>query len=131
MLSDNTCPCGSGSWYTMCCKPYIAREKIAETPEVLMRSRYSAYSQAKLRYIVDTQCGEAAIDFDRASAKRWAKAVTWLGLSVQRAWQPSNEVGFVEFTASFVADGEEQTLEEISEFHCIDGRWFYVGKSTS
>ena len=36
------CPCGSGKTYAACCKKIISGEKKAETPEELMRSRYSA-----------------------------------------------------------------------------------------
>lgn len=51
------CPCGTGSSYETCCKPYISGEKPAPTPEDLMRSRYTAYSRggdADVEYIVRT-----------------------------------------------------------------------------
>lgn len=124
-----SCPCGSTQSFSSCCEPFITRASYPQTPETLMRSRYTAYTLAKLRYIVDTQRGVAEMDFDRASAKRWAKSVTWLGLTVHRAWCESDDVGFVEFTARFTQNDQAQSLHELSEFQRIDQRWYYVAAS--
>ena len=59
-----TCPCGSKKNYADCCQPFIELKKIPETPEQLMRSRYTAYTQANMDYIVRTMRGKAAADFD-------------------------------------------------------------------
>ena len=37
------CPCGSKNTYQDCCEVYLDGSKLAETPEKLMRSRYTAF----------------------------------------------------------------------------------------
>lgn len=56
-----SCPCKSGKRYADCCEPFITRINLPETPEQLMRSRYTAYSQANIDYIMGTMKGEASV----------------------------------------------------------------------
>jgi uncharacterized protein YchJ len=44
------CPCGGGAFAT-CCGPYLAGDAIAESAELLMRSRYSAYTLRDENYL--------------------------------------------------------------------------------
>ena len=39
------CPCGSEKIYTECCEPLIKGDRVAETAEALMRSRYTAHAK--------------------------------------------------------------------------------------
>lgn len=122
----NHCPCGSTSNYSTCCGRYIDGAQPAGTPELLMRSRYSAYTLAKINYIKRTMSGNALIDFNPGEVKRWARQVKWLGLRVVQAYNVSENKGFVEFVAHF-QDGEcLQSIHEVSEFHRVEGIWFYV-----
>ena len=43
MSNPDLCPCGSGELYEKCCGVYHSGAAVPETPEQLMRSRYSAY----------------------------------------------------------------------------------------
>ena len=43
MKNEDTCPCKSGKTFGECCGPIISGEKKAESPEALMRARYSSY----------------------------------------------------------------------------------------
>src|SRR5436309_371358 len=119
------CPCGSMKLYTECCGPLIEGKHLPETPEQLMRSRYTAYTMANVDYIKKTMRGPASQGFDRKEAFAWAKSVTWLGLKVVDT-KTFGTKGFVEFIASFKLKNEIQTIEEISEFHFLDGKWYYV-----
>ena len=40
--NEMDCPCGSGGAYAECCEPIITGAREADTPEQLMRARYSA-----------------------------------------------------------------------------------------
>lgn len=123
-MSD--CPCGSRVEYSMCCEPYVLGIKLPQSPEALMRSRYTAYSMANIDYIKNTMRGKAAIGFNEQGSKKWATRVSWINLCVHRAFIETPSKGFVEFTAMFV-DGERlQSMHELSEFEYEDGRWFYV-----
>ncbi|MCX7125024.1 MAG: YchJ family metal-binding protein [Gammaproteobacteria bacterium] len=121
-----SCPCGSQKLFSACCEPYINGTKNAQTPEILMRSRYSAYSLAKIDYIQKTMCGKAAKDYDPINAHRWASDVHWIGLAVKHTSKIKKDTGTVTFTARFSENGKENSIDEKSIFKKIKGVWFYV-----
>lgn len=121
------CYCGSPLPYAQCCQPYHLNLQTAQTPEILMRSRYSAYASANIDYIQATMRDKASIGFDPMSAKLWAQRVIWVKLQVLNAPPPSSTHGQVEFTASFVDNKKLIQMHEISDFLYTEGRWFYVG----
>lgn len=119
------CTCGSQKPYTDCCQPFVSGKAKPTTPEQLMRSRYTAYTQANVRYIRSTMRGPALNGFNAAHAKQWAKSVTWQKLQVLKA---SNTQ--VEFAAYYEANGTQKILHELSSFEYIDNQWFYVDGQT-
>lgn len=125
----NPCPCGSESAYEQCCKPFITGNAKPATAEQLMRSRYTAYTKAKTSYIAKTSRGEALEQFDAKRAKKWAKESKWLGLQVTNTKQGDAEdtIGWVDFIATYQDKHGIHELHELSEFHKIDGMWYYVG----
>ncbi len=124
---SNVCLCGSGKIEALCCLPYLQGQHYPSTPESLMRSRYSAYAKANIDYILQTMRGPAAAGFDAIAAKEWAERVKWLRLRVIKAEPVAEEAdcGYVEFIAYYIDQGRRQTLHEVSEFHLIEGRWYY------
>lgn len=124
-MPNALCPCNSQKPYAMCCGPLLAKEKIAMTPEQLMRSRYTAYSQANIDYIEATMRAPAAAGFNRKQARAWASSVLWQGLNVI-AVSEHGDVGEVEFVASYFDAGQLHHIKERSVFHRIQGRWYYV-----
>lgn len=126
MKNTVICPCGSQNYFMQCCNLYLCEEKIPETPELLMRSRYSAYALANINYIQKTMCGKMLIDFNPEEAEEWAKKVNWRGLQVINSRMETPEKGYVEFVAHFIDAGKSRSIHEISEFNLIDGHWFYV-----
>lgn len=122
------CPCGFDKNYNDCCGRYIESQENASTPELLMRSRYTAYTLANIDYIVKTMKYKAAEHFDAADAKQWAESVTWLGLKVLNA-SMENARGNVEFIAYYQAGNQQHELHEKSEFVCENGKWFYIDGS--
>ena len=125
------CSCGSNLGYLNCCGLYIEGKAVAGSPEILMRSRYTAYTLAKIAYIKQTMLGNALNGFNAADAKRWARRVKWIGLRVLNVVDEHADKGFVEFIASFREGGRLQSIHEISEFNCINGVWYYVGGTHS
>lgn len=119
------CPCGLNNSYLTCCGRFIDGKALPATAEELMRSRYTAYTLAKLNYIEKTMKGPALKEFDKKEAEDWVKNTTWLGLEVIHAKQ-QNKRGWVEFIANYITDGEKMSLHELSEFHLTNGKWFYV-----
>jgi SEC-C motif-containing protein len=123
------CPCGTGQSYAECCGPFIAGERTAGTPEQLMRSRYTAYTQANIDYIANTMKSPASDQFDPRIAKEWAERVQWLELDVLKS-SLNGSKGFVEFRAYFFDKDKKHTIHELSEFHLINEKWFYMSGST-
>ena len=120
------CPCGSKKRYEGCCGPYIENKALPPTPEALMRSRYTAYTKADMDYIQKTMKGKVLREFNPKDAMQWAISSQWQSLEIMNAPEPENDVGYVTFVAHFMADNEPQAHYEHSEFHKMDGRWYYV-----
>lgn len=120
------CACGSHSEYNQCCGLYHRHQAIAPSPEVLMRSRYCAYTMANLDYIKQTMRGKPLLGFDALDAAKWAERVSWLGLKVVASKQECDDKGYVEFIARYREDGQVKQIHEISVFERHEGNWFYV-----
>ncbi len=103
------CYCGLQAEYIDCCGRFINGTEIPEIPELLMRSRYSAYAQGLVDYIALTMSGKALDGFDKISSKQWAESVTWLGLKVINTYNESTQHGFVEFSAKFMQKKQQIT----------------------
>lgn len=122
------CPCGSGKAYSACCGPFLDGKEAPKTAEALMRSRYTAFTKARVDYIAKTMREKAAIGFDAAATKTWAESVVWKGLQVveSREFGPQRSLGTVEFFASFEENNRPYRLHEKSTFRRVHGRWYYV-----
>mgnify|MGYP002013349571 CR=1 len=48
------CACGNGAPYAECCRPYHKGDAAAETPERLLRTRYSGFAYRLIPYIIET-----------------------------------------------------------------------------
>lgn len=119
------CPCGSNKAYSVCCGVFISGQKVAPTPEALMRSRYTAYTKANVDYIEKTMRGPAMKHFDKKEAAAWAKEAHWLGLQVLGSTQ-KDKSGTVEFIASYSVAGQNQSMRELSQFELDNEQWYYV-----
>lgn len=120
------CPCCSTKNYTDCCGIFISGAKNPTTPEELMRSRYTAYSQANIEYIARTMKPPASHGYDAQSAREWAIAVTWRKLEVLHTSMANPKKGFVEFIAHYSHNNQDFHIHELSEFHLRKNQWFYV-----
>lgn len=118
--SSMKCPCGSQQAFVHCCEPYIVGKAHAESPETLMRSRYSAYATKHYDYILMTYASaeREAIDID--SLKRHDKDCIWKRLDVIATHDAQ-----VEFRAFYLFDGVYFCMHERSYFVLEEGRWRY------
>jgi len=104
---------------------FISGQSLPATPEQLMRSRYTAYTQNNFDYLTDTMKDPAAKRFDLDSARDWADKVEWIRLEViSTKAEPTK--GYVEFLAYFYENNKRHAMHELSEFHLEDGKWYYV-----
>ena len=123
------CPCCSEKKYVDCYGRFIEGKQPPGSAEELMRSRYTAYTQANVDYIERTMKSPALDRFDKENAREWAARVEWLKLEVVNSFQ-HNLRGFVEFAAHYKENNKRHVIVENSEFHQIDGHWFYVDGTT-
>ncbi|MTI09752.1 YchJ family protein [Curvivirga aplysinae] len=120
------CPCGSHAEYEACCAPFH-NGAIAETPEQVMRSRYSAFVVDKLQYLEDTLTEESKSDYDAEETKTWAENAKWLKLEVRNTTGGTKDdtTGTVEFVANFKVGPEQHAHHEVSTFVKEGDRWLY------
>lgn len=118
-----SCPCGTRRNLDACCGRFIDAGLRADTPEALMRSRYTAYVLGRVLYLREswhprTRPQRLELDPD----------IRWSGLEVVRASTEDEDHGTVEFVARFQRRGEgaTQTLHEHSRFERRRGAWVYV-----
>ena len=117
MITDSSCPCGSGKTLAQCCLPIIQGRQAAGSAEALMRSRYSAFVLGDADYLLsswDTQTRPGELELDDQSAK-------WCGLKILHAMDDS-----VNFVAYFTENNQSYVLQEKSRFRQQDGQWRYV-----
>ena len=138
MPQPSTCPCGGPSLAT-CCGPYLSGDAIAQTAEVLMRSRYTAYTLRNEAYLratwhPSTLPAEPIVDLN--------ERLQWLGLEVESNLRlrkrkvelaESQDADTVEFVARYKINGRAHRLHEVSRFVREQAagvaRWFYLDGS--
>jgi len=122
------CPCGSSHLFANCCEPIISGKKEALTAQELMRSRYTAFTQANVDYLMKSHSAKTRPIKERKSIEKWARSVTWMGLTIiqTQAGEASDEIGYVEFKALYLENGKPQQIHEKSLFQRENGKWVYV-----
>ncbi len=96
---------------------------MAATAEILMRSRYTAYTRYREDYLLATwhpDTRPAKLDLAAQPLNQWQ------GLTVKHHEQPTAEQATVEFVARYKINGQAHRLHEISRFVREAGQWFYV-----
>ncbi len=126
-MAGMDCPCGTGKKLAQCCGPFIQGKKLPETPELLMRARYTAYVNAEIDYILGTQDPKTSGDVDRESTESWSKKSEWLGFElIDTAMGEDGETGTVDFIARYRLKGEEYAHHEQASFRRDETRWLFV-----
>ncbi|MGX3067089.1 YchJ family protein [Ursidibacter arcticus] len=121
------CPCQSGKTYQECCQPFHLTQQYPSTAEQLMRSRYSAYTQVNIDYIVATTVPSQQALLDRQAMEQWGKSTRWAGLEIlEHKPAISKQHSTVEFNALFQTESGIEAHHELSLFVKINNRWFFV-----
>lgn len=129
-MSNIDCPCGQGN-YANCCQPLHLGVAIAATAEQLMRSRYSAFAQHEIDYIVQTTAKGQQQALDVAAIRDWSESNQWLKLEVVQAQEKLDKNhAQVEFKAHYHDGQQEQEHHEISHFVKYAGAWYFLDPTT-
>ena len=125
--TNQPCPCGSRKKYQYCCGIYLSGKKLPATAEKLMRSRYTAFCQGDIDYLIATHHPNKRTKNESKQLANSIKNTSWLGLKIIDT-SPGNKydvLAFVEFVAVFKTDDIQQ-LHERSKFIKTEGKWFYL-----
>lgn len=117
---DERCPCGSSAVFGSCCAPFH-RGAAADSPEQLMRSRYSAFVVGNARYLSETwhprtRPDDLTLDPDQE----------WEGLEVLASSHDGADAGTVVFRARWRHGRAHGLLRETSRFVRARERWYYL-----
>lgn len=117
-----TCYCGSQRDFAHCCKPFLTGKQFPESPEALMRSRYTAYVLIEVDYLLKTTHPKTRYLHKKRDILAWAKESEWVKLEVLEAKE--NTVVF----KAYFRDRNKQLIShwEHSVFEQVNGKWFYL-----
>lgn len=121
MSFNPICFCGYNRPFEDCCQPLINRSKQAQTPEQLMRSRFSAYATKAYQYIFDTYAKQSQTSLSIADIQASAEGCQWFALVIHpeegssRLITNSSEQS-VEFSAFYIDDDKLIEMREKSRF---------------
>ena len=126
---ERRCPCGGGD-YSSCCEPLHRGCRQAVTAEQLMRSRYTAFVNGEVDYLMATHPEPGVAEPERRRALlQTCRQTRWLGLTILHvsAGGPGDPEGTVRFEARYRGG----ILKETSLFQrrdgTLDGDWVYIG----
>ncbi|WP_413722777.1 YchJ family protein [Sodalis sp. RH23] len=126
---DILCPCDSGLPPDQCCAAFISGARPPRTPGQLMRSRYTAFTQRNVDYLIATWHPDCEAARWRAELTAQCAVTQWRGLVVkaESAGRDAQE-GYVEFIARFFDEQRQRPgfIHERSRFVRMDDRWYYV-----
>ena len=114
------CSCCSNQYYIDCCQPYHQKKAIASTPEILMRSRYTAFVLKLDDYLLATHHPSTRpVTLDLNNDPYWSSL---------RIIESSQKLttGQVHFQAIYKLNLGWGYLEEKSQFIFEDGHWYYL-----
>jgi len=114
------CICGNDKSYDECCGKIISHKAKAQTPQELMRSRYSAYVNSDARYLLMSTVAENQYEEDIELIEDFSSQVDWLGLKVLSA-----KGNVVEFKAYYRDKEGIKVLHEKSNFILESSVWKY------
>jgi len=124
MTNQSFCPCGSGTPFSSCCLPVLNDHRLATTAEALMRSRYTAFVEKHEKHVLSSWHGSTRpkkLNFED-------HPVAWLGLEIHQCQEglTTDDHGTVDFTSSYLENGQLCRLRELSQFIKEDGLWYYL-----
>ncbi len=124
MNSNALCPCGSTLTYQNCCELIHKDQSLAESAEMLMRARYTAFVQDDEDFL--KQSWAAATRPEEIDTG--ADSIHWLRLEILEtgAGKKGDPHGTVEFVTTFLASGHLCRLHETSNFIFQDNCWYYL-----
>ena len=115
------CPCNPSKLYIDCCKKAHQDINSVTTPEILMRSRYSAFVMADVDYLQKSHhSATRPSNAEKKEILAWTKSVEWIKLDVLKSTENT-----VEFKAFFYENNSLNVIHENSFFVKENKHWVY------
>jgi SEC-C motif-containing protein len=123
IFPETECPCKSSKLFGACCSSILVDHSLAATPEMLMRSRFTAFVIEDSAFLLrswDNSTRPQSIHFENN--------IVWLRLIIEDAPQPlpGDSAGTVTFRAYFIQNDKFVEMKEQSTFTRKRGLWFYL-----
>jgi SEC-C motif domain protein len=126
MIDLQECPCGGGE-FSHCCGLIIDGSAQAQTPEQLMKARYSAYATGAIEFLGKSTHSKTRKQFDPEGAESWSRDSRWLGLTILGMDSFLPDRAHVNFEARYEdKDGVVIFHRERSLFEREDDEWRFV-----
>lgn len=124
-MNTQLCVCTSGKRFNQCCQPFLIGSERPKTPVQLMRSRFSAFALGGYgKYLLNSWLPSSSTGLSEFELSQLS--VDWQHLQIVDKSQ-NGERGMVEFKAVFLDhQGQEKLHHEVSQFHRVNGRWYYA-----
>jgi SEC-C motif-containing protein len=115
------CPCNPSKQYIDCCKKVHQNINSAKTPEMLMRSRYSAFVLADIDYLLKSHSSKTRPSRrENQDTLSWTLSVKWVKLEVLVSTEYT-----VQFKAYFYENESLHMIHEHSSFVKENNHWVY------
>lgn len=124
-----SCPCGLGRAYEDCCGRYISGAEDPPTAEALMRARFTAFARKDVDYLAKTFAPQSGAQAHAEAARKWVERARFDKLQVLSVVKggADDQLGRVEFLATYTEDGVAWDHHEVSEFaRNAAGRWCFI-----
>ncbi len=127
-MTTSNCPCGNPKSLAECCQPFLSGKKKPQTTEELLRSRYTAFTQGNVDYILATHHSKTQDQVERNEIEDWAKNSKWEGLEIhgKHLGEAKDTEGQIVFVARYESQGKAFEHGEHSFFEKENGDWKFV-----
>tara|TARA_R110002049_G_scaffold63196_6_gene168207 strand:- start:4621 stop:4989 length:369 start_codon:yes stop_codon:yes gene_type:complete len=116
------CPCNQNKLYKNCCKKAHDNIEAVTSAEQLMRSRYSAFVLANIKYLHKSHYSATRpSNKEYKELEKWTKSVKWIGLEILDSTKNA-----VKFKAYFTEKNNLEVIEEHSIFCKENNYWVYL-----
>ncbi|QOD60982.1 Sec-C motif domain protein [Polaribacter haliotis] len=116
------CPCNPENLYKDCCEIAHNNIKNVISAEQLMRSRYSAFVLADIKYLSKSHHSSTRLSKHKyKELEKWTKSVDWVKLEFLNSTENT-----VRFNAFFIEKGNLESIQENSFFCKENNHWVYL-----
>lgn len=130
--TKSDCSCGSGKAYADCCQPYHLFHAYPASALVLMKSRFCAFVEQDINYIIATTLPAQQVLLDKEGLQAWASQMHWSHLQIvadrPKVAKRHAQVHFCAYYHDVDCHDADRlgVHDELSTFVKCDDRWYFL-----